>query len=139
MAAVRGEVLILLLAVALQVTYQWAYSALVQPEASQPEASASPPRGASPGPQAAASEPAQQRPEAMREAVQVNEYLSADCEGPVARQWHIRPASRGECLALRPRMSTPSGAGRGAHSVANEVLFGRVSCADLVLYIYIYI
>eukprot|EP00927_Polykrikos_kofoidii_P018291 TRINITY_DN18458_c0_g1_i2.p1 TRINITY_DN18458_c0_g1~~TRINITY_DN18458_c0_g1_i2.p1 ORF type:complete len:219 (-),score=43.53 TRINITY_DN18458_c0_g1_i2:54-710(-) len=66
------------------------------------------------------------------EAVEVKEFLGARCEGPAARVWHIPPAPVGTCLNLRPRMTKPGEGGRTqAQSVAQETLFGRVSCSEM--------
>lgn len=66
--------------------------------------------------------------------VEVREFLSGGCQDPPSRVWYIRPPEPGAastCMRMRPKMVTPGPAGRGAHSMAPEVLYGRVSCGDL--------
>ncbi|CAE7469679.1 unnamed protein product [Symbiodinium natans] len=60
--------------------------------------------------------------------VEVREFLSADCDGPPARLWHVVPTpGPAQCLALRPQMQKP-GKKRGEPESASPLLYGRVSC-----------
>ncbi|CAE7500502.1 unnamed protein product [Symbiodinium sp. CCMP2456] len=61
-------------------------------------------------------------------AVEVREFLSADCDGPPARLWHVVPFTA--CMALRPQMQKP---GKTSHEAlaSAPMLYGRVSCDTL--------
>ncbi|CAE7443359.1 unnamed protein product [Symbiodinium microadriaticum] len=62
-------------------------------------------------------------------AVEVREFLSADCDGPPARLWHVVPFNPA-CMALRPQMQKP---GKTSHEAlaSAPMLYGRVSCDTL--------
>uniref|UniRef100_A0A7S2J491 Uncharacterized protein n=1 Tax=Alexandrium andersonii TaxID=327968 RepID=A0A7S2J491_9DINO len=128
----RGELLLIAIAIALQVSYRCFYDVFIEAGAGQyaTEDGGQPPHQAVPEVRLMAQEKSPSAAKVVVEAVEVREFLASGCEGPPARLWHIRPSEPGACLSLRPKMSTP-GAGRGAHSFGPEVLYGRVTCADL--------
>ncbi|CAE7197096.1 unnamed protein product, partial [Symbiodinium pilosum] len=63
------------------------------------------------------------------DVVEVREFMSADCDGPPARLWHVAlsPSGHAQCLALRPQMQRPGQSGREGESTA-PMMYGRVSC-----------
>mmetsp|Transcript_32812 Transcript_32812/g.60019 ORF Transcript_32812/g.60019 Transcript_32812/m.60019 type:complete len:165 (+) Transcript_32812:107-601(+) len=105
------EVLFIIVAVAGQLFYQRLYVAVVS---STPEASTVP----------------MERQEFENNRLEVTEFLAPACAGPPSRVWHVDLKDPADCLQLRPKLELP-GAGRGAHSLSTEILFGRVSCEEM--------
>eukprot|EP00928_Gymnodinium_smaydae_P019578 TRINITY_DN17521_c0_g1_i1.p3 TRINITY_DN17521_c0_g1~~TRINITY_DN17521_c0_g1_i1.p3 ORF type:complete len:208 (-),score=47.52 TRINITY_DN17521_c0_g1_i1:159-782(-) len=146
----RAELLVIGAAVLLHFAYRYFYDAVLAPSPAAPLPTTAPPRpvdreaaaggdakvaaahggGVSAGARSADNDVAASG-EKEEEVVEVTEYLSSACEGPPARIWHLRPAAPGTCLTLQPRMRTPIKGGGGRETLADRVLHGRVSCAEL--------
>mmetsp|Transcript_17900 Transcript_17900/g.31390 ORF Transcript_17900/g.31390 Transcript_17900/m.31390 type:complete len:161 (+) Transcript_17900:101-583(+) len=107
---VRWELFALLVAILAQVLYMQFYDAFLGTEDAKPAEATKVGEGS-----------------LVRDVLEVQEFLSADCEGPAARLWHLRPGSDMQCLNLRPRMKAPGSSGT---SIA-QALYGRASCESL--------
>mmetsp|Transcript_129376 Transcript_129376/g.414697 ORF Transcript_129376/g.414697 Transcript_129376/m.414697 type:complete len:195 (-) Transcript_129376:61-645(-) len=143
MVASRWEVVVVVVAVILQVVYQWAYQldtvGAELPDDAAREAAAHMEAVAAASPPLAAASPAsaerlsaeagQGPPSQVARAaddIEILEFRGRGCRREPALRWHIPQAVPGECTAFNPQMSSGD-----EGPAADRQIYGRISCENL--------